>query len=156
MSFCCLFITRHFLILFAVGRVKPELQETSPVQYHNAWCATVSPNRILVLGKFGQRSSEEMMLTTKYVCESKVPFLGIGVLVCSDRTGAEHALLPGRYFGSTRPTIFEGSETWSKGWVPDGGAGKKWDTRRVGIVAQIMSNVWAKGGLFYCCFGVEI
>ena len=96
------------------------------------------------------------MLTTKYAHESKVPFLGICVLVCGDRTGAKHALLPRRYFGSTRLTIFEGSETWSKGWVLDGGAGKKWDTRRVGIVVQIVSNVWVKGSLFYHRFGVEI
>ena len=57
--------------------LEPEMQETTPTQYHNAWRAVVSTGRILVPGGFGQRGSEGMMLAIKYAHESKIPFLGI-------------------------------------------------------------------------------
>ncbi|KAF8340913.1 CTP synthase [Amanita rubescens] len=57
--------------------LEPEMQETSPARYHDAWRSVVVANGILVPGGFGQRGSDGMMLAIKYARESKVPFLGI-------------------------------------------------------------------------------
>ena len=57
--------------------LKPEMQESTPVRYHDTWRAIVSTCGILIPGGFSQRGSEGMMLAIKYTCESKIPFLGI-------------------------------------------------------------------------------
>ena len=57
--------------------LEPEMQETTPAWYHDAWQAIVGAGGILVLGRFVQHGSEGMMLTIKYARESKIPFLGI-------------------------------------------------------------------------------
>ena len=59
------------------SNLEPEMQETTPVWYHDAWQAIIGASGILVPGGFGQHRSEGMMLAIKYVCESKIPFLGI-------------------------------------------------------------------------------
>ena len=57
--------------------LEPEMQESTPARYHDAWRAVVGADGILVPGGFGQRGSEGMMLAIKYARESKIPFLGI-------------------------------------------------------------------------------
>ena len=57
--------------------LEPEMQETTPARYHDAWQAVVGAGRILVPGRFGQQGSEGMTLTIKYARESKIPFWGI-------------------------------------------------------------------------------
>ena len=57
--------------------LEPEMQETTPARYHDAWRAVVGAGGILVPGRFGQRGSEGMMLAIKYARESKIPFWGI-------------------------------------------------------------------------------
>jgi CTP synthase len=74
--------------------LEPEMQETSPAKYHDAWRAVVgagcvvfssvhmrteliTSSGILVPGGFGVRGTEGMLLAIKYAREQKVPFLGI-------------------------------------------------------------------------------
>ena len=57
--------------------LEPEMQESTPMWYHDAWWAIVSAGGILIPGGFSQRGLEGMMLTIKYACESKILFWGI-------------------------------------------------------------------------------
>ncbi|KAJ3513143.1 hypothetical protein NLJ89_g3109 [Agrocybe chaxingu] len=82
--------------------LEPEMQESNPKKYHDAWRAVVGAGGILVPGGFGHRGTEGMMLAIKYAREAKIPFLGIclgfqlaviewarNVLDISDATSAE-------------------------------------------------------------------
>ncbi|KAJ6600002.1 CTP synthase N-terminus-domain-containing protein [Mycena vulgaris] len=57
--------------------LEPEMQESNPAKYHDAWRAVVGAGGILVPGGFGVRGTEGMLLAIKYAREQKVPFLGI-------------------------------------------------------------------------------
>ncbi|KAJ7753840.1 CTP synthase N-terminus-domain-containing protein [Mycena metata] len=57
--------------------LEPEMQESSPAKYHDAWRAVVGAGGILVPGGFGVRGTEGMLLAIKYAREQKIPFLGI-------------------------------------------------------------------------------
>lgn len=75
--------------------LQPEMQDTNPAKFHDAWRALVaaqwdffrSPEKlslliiisrgILVPGGFGPRGTEGMILAVKWAREQNVPFLGI-------------------------------------------------------------------------------
>ncbi|XP_006463493.1 hypothetical protein AGABI2DRAFT_225328 [Agaricus bisporus var. bisporus H97] len=57
--------------------LEPEIQESNPAKYHDAWRAVVGASGILVPGGFGTRGNEGMILAIKYAREQKIPFLGI-------------------------------------------------------------------------------
>ncbi|KAF7968524.1 hypothetical protein HWV62_30177 [Athelia sp. TMB] len=57
--------------------LEPDMQESNPAKYHDAWRAIVGAGGILVPGGFGKRGTEGMILAIKWAREQKIPFLGI-------------------------------------------------------------------------------
>ncbi|GBE87448.1 CTP synthase [Sparassis latifolia] len=57
--------------------LEPEMQNSNPARYHDAWRALVSAGGILVPGGFGVRGTEGMLMAIKWAREQKIPFLGI-------------------------------------------------------------------------------
>ncbi|PFH46783.1 hypothetical protein AMATHDRAFT_153831 [Amanita thiersii Skay4041] len=140
--------------------LEPEMQETSPARYHDAWRAVVGANGVLVPGGFGKRGSEGMMLAIKYAREQKLPFLGIcfgfqlavvewarNVLEIPDATSGEffpdakHPVIifmpeiSRTHMGGTmrlglRPTVFGPDTEWSQTRGLYGGAEKIWERHR--------------------------
>jgi len=71
-------VQRKLVILWVESSdLEPDIQQSSPARYHDAWKALVSADGVLVPGGFGQRGTEGMMLAITYARERKIPFLGI-------------------------------------------------------------------------------
>ncbi|KAF8798888.1 CTP synthase [Phlegmacium glaucopus] len=60
-------IQRKLVVLWVESSdLEPEVQQSSPARYHDAWKALVSADGVLVPGGFGQRGTEGMMLAITY------------------------------------------------------------------------------------------
>lgn len=66
-----------FLDWIEAEELEPEMQQTEPVKYHDAWKKLVASEGVLVTGGFGVRGSEGKILAIKWARENKIPFLGI-------------------------------------------------------------------------------